>query len=135
MPVIRHAESRRTETPNAVMTTLASPAQGGASQVVWRVDMTAGQAGPVHAIDAEQVWTVLGGEATVELGDDSVTVGTGDTIVIPADVTRRITSGTPDGLTAIVVAPAGMRAYGTTAPVDPHCALPDAGKLVPAWVV
>ncbi|MEV4218481.1 cupin domain-containing protein [Nonomuraea sp. NPDC049725] len=135
MPVVRSAESRRTETPNAVMTTLASPAQGGSSQVVWRVDMTGGQAGPVHAIDAEQVWTVLDGGATVEVDGDTLTAGPGDTVVIPADVPRRITAAAPGGLAAIVVAPAGMRAYGTTAPVDPHCALPDAGKLVPAWVV
>ena len=61
MPVIRHADSRRTETPNAVMTTLASPSQGGAGQAVWRVDMRPGQAGPRHVIDTEQVWTVLAG--------------------------------------------------------------------------
>ena len=44
MPVIRHADSRRTETPTAVMTTLASPSQGGAGQAVWRVDMRPGLA-------------------------------------------------------------------------------------------
>src|SRR5215469_9563384 len=67
MPVIRHADSRRTETPNALMTTLASPTQGGAGHSVWRVDMRPSQAGPLHAIDTEQVWTVLDGGATIEL--------------------------------------------------------------------
>src|SRR5260370_6498573 len=93
MPLIRHPDSRRTETPNAVMTTLASPTQGGAGHAVWRVDMRAGQSGPLHAIDTEQVWTVLDGGATVELDGQVLTLGPGYTPVLPADAPRR---GSPD---------------------------------------
>ena len=135
MPVIRRAETRRTETPNAVMTTLASPAQGGAGQAVWRVDMRPGQAGPLHAIDTEQVWTVLDGGATVELDGQALTLGPGDTIILPADAPRRVSADPEAGLAAIAVAPAGTRAYtldGTR--VAPGCAVPDGDKLVPAWV-
>jgi quercetin dioxygenase-like cupin family protein len=136
MPVIRHADSRRTETPNAVMTTLASPTQGGAGHAVWRVDMRAGQAGPLHAIDTEQVWTVLDGGASVELDGQVLTVGPGDTLVLPADAPRRVSADPTVGLAAIAVAPPGTRAYpldGST--VSPTCAVPDGDKLVPAWVV
>jgi quercetin dioxygenase-like cupin family protein len=136
MPVIRHADGRRTQTPNAVMTTLASPTQGGAAHAVWRVDMAPGQSGPLHGIDTEQVWTVLAGAATVELDGGTLAVGPGDTLVIPADAPRRLTADPAAGLAAIVVAPAGMRAYpldGTTA--SPTCAVPDGDKLIPAWVV
>jgi quercetin dioxygenase-like cupin family protein len=135
MPVIRRAETRRTETPNAVMTTLASPIQGGAGQAVWRVDMRPGQAGPLHAIDTEQVWTVLDGGATVELDGQALTLGPGDTIILPADAPRRVSADPEAGLAAIAVAPAGTRAYtldGTR--VAPGCAVPDGDKLVPAWV-
>jgi quercetin dioxygenase-like cupin family protein len=135
MPVIRHADSRRTETPNAVMTTLASPSQGGARQAVWRVDMRPGQSGPLHAIDTEQVWTVLAGGATVELDGQVLTVEPGDTLVLPADAPRRLTADPAAGFAAIAVAPAGTRAYtldGTM--VAPGCAVPDGEKLVPAWV-
>jgi quercetin dioxygenase-like cupin family protein len=136
MPVIRHADSRRTETPNAVMTTLASPSQGGAGQAVWRVDMRPGQEGPLHAIDTEQVWTVLDGGATVELGGQVLTVGPGDTLVLPPDVPRRITADPAAGLAAIAAAPAGTRAYVLDdTRVAPGCAAPDGDKLVPAWVV
>lgn len=136
MTVIRHAESRRTETPNAVMTTLASPTQGGAGQAVWRVDMRPGQAGPLHAIDTEQVWTVLDGGATVELGAEKLTVGLGDTLVLPADVSRRLTADPATGLAAIVAAPAGMRAYVLDdTRVSADCAVPDGDKVLPAWVV
>jgi quercetin dioxygenase-like cupin family protein len=136
MPVIRRAETRRTETPNAVMTTLASPAQGGAGQAVWRVDMRPGQAGPLHAIDTEQVWTVLEGGAAVELDGQVLTVGPGDTLILPADAPRRVSADPAAGFAAIAVAPAGTRAYtldGTR--VAPGCAVPDGDKLVPAWVV
>jgi quercetin dioxygenase-like cupin family protein len=134
MPVIRSAESRRTETPNAVMTTLASPSQGNAASAIWRVDMKPGQAGPLHAIDAEQVWTVLEGGANVQLGTDTIAVGPGDTVVMPADLPRRITADPQAGLAAIVTAPAGMRAYvrGSSSP-GPDSAVPDRDKLVPAW--
>jgi quercetin dioxygenase-like cupin family protein len=135
MPVIRYAESRQTRTPVATMTTLASPTQGGAGQVVWRVDMESGKTGPLHAIDTEQVWTVLDGRATVELDGETFTVGPGDTLILPADAPRRLSTGAQAGFAAIAVAPAGTRAYtldGTR--VAPGCAVPDGDKLVPAWV-
>jgi quercetin dioxygenase-like cupin family protein len=135
MPVIRRAETRRTETPNAVMTTLASPTQGGAGQSVWRVDMRPGQAGPRHAIDTEQVWTVLDGGAAVDLDGQALTVGPGDTLILPADAPRRVSADPAAGFAAIVAAPAGSRAYLIDAgAVPPGRAVPDADKLIPAWV-
>jgi quercetin dioxygenase-like cupin family protein len=135
MRVIRSAETRRTETPNAVMTTLASPTQGESAQAVWRVEMRPGQPGPLHGIDAEQVWTVLAGGASIEVGADVARLHRGDTIVLPAGIARRITADTDGGLVAIVAAPAGMRAFfvkGTAADPQPEDA--DADKMVPAWV-
>lgn len=138
--VIRHAESRRTETPNAVMTTLASPSQGGAGHAVWRVDMSPGQSGPLHAWDTEQVWTVLDGSAAFELDGEVLTVAAGDTLILPADALRRISAGPAVSFAAIVVAPAGTRAYTpdstvAAAAVARGCAVPDGQKLTPAWSV
>jgi quercetin dioxygenase-like cupin family protein len=132
--VNRHADARRTVTPAATMTTLASPTHGGAAQPVWRVDMCPQAAGPTHAIDAQQIWTVLDGAATIEIDGDSVTLGAGDTIVITANARRRIIAH-HTGMSAIVVAPAGMRAYAPGVDVSPTCAVPDGDKLVPAWTV
>lgn len=124
MPVVRHAESRRTETPAALMTTLASPTLGGARRPVWRVDMRPGQEGPPHLIDTEQVWTVLHGSATIDIGGDAVVVAAGDTVVVPGAVPRRVVAGPDAGLAAIVVGEAGARA-GLVDGTD---------KGVPAWV-
>ena len=135
--VIRSGESRRTQVPSGLVTTLASPAQGGAGLAVWRMDITPGAAGPVHAYDTEQVWTVIGGAATVELDGGAIQLAPGDTLVIPAGATRQMIADPQAGVSAISVTPAGTRAYSTAGPlqVDPHCALPDGDKLVPAWVV
>lgn len=96
---------RVTETPNAVMTTYASPTQGSAGLSLWRVDMKAEAAGPLHVFDSEQIWTVLSGKATIELGDTEQAIVEDETIVFPAGVTRRVTATA--AFTALVVG------YGT----------------------
>ncbi|KJS57254.1 cupin domain-containing protein [Streptomyces rubellomurinus] len=135
MPVIRHADARRTETPNAVMTTYASPTQGATSLALWRVEMAADRQGPLHAMDAEQIWTFLTGSATVLLGDDTHTVTAGDTLVLPAGVARRITS--VEAFTAVVAAPSPSRAYNPDAVTPPGaCAAAprDDERVLPAWI-
>ncbi|WP_345392329.1 hypothetical protein [Nonomuraea salmonea] len=42
-----------------------------------------GMVGPVHAFDAELVWTWLDGAAVVTLGGERHEVGAGDTMVLP----------------------------------------------------
>jgi quercetin dioxygenase-like cupin family protein len=110
MPIVRREQCRRTETPNAVMTTLASPTLGGAECAIWRVDMNPGHAGPLHLFDREQVWTIVVGGAIVELGPHSESVAAGDTIILPPGVPRRMTADPGQGLCAIVTAAAGARA-------------------------
>jgi quercetin dioxygenase-like cupin family protein len=124
MPVIRSADRRRTETPNAVMTTLASPTLGSAGHSLWRVDMRPGAEGPAHAFDVEQVWTALDGGAAIELGGEVCTLAPGDTIVMPGGVPRRVRADPARGFVAIVTAPAGARA-STSEGVD---------RGVPAWI-
>ena len=58
--LVRAGQARRTETPNALMTTLASPSQGPTAGLsMWRVEMRAGQQGPPHVFDTEHVWHLL----------------------------------------------------------------------------
>ena len=92
---VRAGDSRRTETPNATMTTLASPTLGPTSGLsMWRVEMTAGAQGPPHVFDSEQLWTVLEGQVSVAVDDQTVELAAGDTIVLPADTERRISAAT-----------------------------------------
>ncbi|MFC4911277.1 cupin domain-containing protein [Actinomadura gamaensis] len=136
MTVIRAAETRRTTTPNGTMTSLATPTQGGTSALaVWRVEAVPGVTGPLHAFDAEQVWTCVGGAADFLVGDDRVGVASGDTLVLPAGVARQMIIS-PDGFQAVVAAPAGTVAYNPD-PAEPDgCELAPKGdeRLVPLWV-
>lgn len=110
MTVIRGTEARRSETASGVMTTFASPTQGGASRSLWRVDAKPGAEGPVHDFDAEQVWTWLTGSATVELGGETYQVTAGDTVVMPPRTVRRVLADPDEGYAAVVTAPAGAKA-------------------------
>jgi quercetin dioxygenase-like cupin family protein len=123
VPVVRHAEARRITTPNATMTSYATPTLGGAQTALWRVEMVPGSAGPLHSFDVEQVWTVLDGAATVELDGEPLVVGPGDTVVMPADVPRRVHADPAEGFTAIVTAPGG--ALATAAGAEP---------VLPPWI-
>ncbi|NUW43729.1 cupin domain-containing protein [Nonomuraea rhodomycinica] len=137
MSVVLSADTRKTETPNGVMTTLASPTQGGARQAVWRVDAKPGMVGPVHAFDAELVWTWLDGSAVVELGGERFEVGAGDTMVLPADVSRQMFADPERGFVSIVVAPAEAHAYNPEGESEPDaCDLAPKGseRIVPLWV-
>jgi quercetin dioxygenase-like cupin family protein len=124
VPVVRHADSRRTTTPNATMTTHASPTQGGTGRIaMWTVAMAPGAAGPDHVFDVEQVWTVLAGTVTVDLDGERSAAGPGDTLVLPPDVPRRVHADPAAGCTAVVAAPAGARATQ-----------PGAAPVLPPWI-
>jgi quercetin dioxygenase-like cupin family protein len=95
VPTITATQTRKTETPNAVMTTLASPTLGGTVDLaLWRVEMAVAASGPLHVVDSEQLLTVLSGAATVTLDGESHALGAGDTIVLPATSPRRIATDT-----------------------------------------
>ena len=127
MPVVRTSETRRSQTPAATMTTLASPTLGAAGRPVWRVDVAAGTpSGPLHVIDVEQIWTFIDGGAEVALAGEKFPVRAGDTLVVPADAERQVTADAEAGFSAIVTAPAGGRAW----------TLPREGDgIVPPWTV
>ncbi|GAB3813701.1 cupin domain-containing protein [Kribbella italica] len=91
---------RVTETPNAVMTTYASPTQGSQELSVWRVEMKATAQGPVHVVDSEQVWTGLSGHARISLGTEELELKAGEALVLPAGVERQVTA--TEDFTAVV---------------------------------
>ncbi|GAY12863.1 cupin domain-containing protein [Pseudonocardia sp. N23] len=124
MSVVRSGEVRRTETPNAVMTTFASPTLGGAGHALWQVEMAPGTSGPEHAMDAEQIWRAVAGAATVRVaGGEDVPLAPGDTVVLPAGVVRRVVADPATGFTAVVTGAGG--AHALVAGADP---------VVPAWI-
>jgi quercetin dioxygenase-like cupin family protein len=93
LSMVPAARARRTETPNALMTTLASPSQGPTARLsLWLVEMQAGQQGPPHVFDSEQVWHLLGGAAEITVDGTALALGPGDTVVLPAGAERQVTA-------------------------------------------
>ena len=89
------------ETPNAIMRTLAAPSLGSSDLAVWTVEMRAGQTGPAHRAEHEQVWVVLEGR----LGVDDAEYAAGETAVLAAGAERRITA--PEPVRALVASRGG----------------------------
>lgn len=88
-------------TSNATMRTYASPTHNGAAVAVWRTEMPAGAAGPVHTVSEDQVLVVLASQARIRLRDRVLDLVPGDGVVLPAGDERQV-SALGDGLTAIV---------------------------------
>ncbi|MGA5816290.1 cupin domain-containing protein [Kitasatospora sp. NPDC094028] len=117
------------------MTTCASPTQGSTALALWRVEMPADRQGPLHAMETEQIWTFLSGSATVLLGEETLTVAAGDTLVLPAGVVRRIAS--VEAFAAVVASASPSRAYNPDAVTPPGaCAAAprDDERVLPAWI-
>jgi quercetin dioxygenase-like cupin family protein len=121
---VRSVSMRRTETPNAVMTTLASPTQGQTDQLsLWRVEMRAGQRGPRHVFDSEQVWHVLAGELDVTIGDQTARLSAGDAAVLPAKTERQVSA-----VTATQIIVCGRGSAAVFVPGE------DAPRGTPPWI-
>jgi quercetin dioxygenase-like cupin family protein len=91
--LVRAGRTRRIETPNALMTTLASPSQGPSAELsMWLVEMRAGQQGPPHVFNTEQIWHLLEGEAEVTADTERLVLGPGDTVVLRAGTERQVSA-------------------------------------------
>jgi quercetin dioxygenase-like cupin family protein len=122
--VIKTSAARRTETPTGVMTTLASPTQGGSARLsLWRVETPAGRKGPVHTFDSEQVSSAAQGIITINAGEDVVELRAGDTVVVPRDVERQITA-----IETATVVVCGFGDAVASVPGEP------AARGTPAWI-
>src|SRR5437764_11666049 len=64
------------------------------SSPFWEVTMRAGQRGPQHEVDREQVWTVLAGEFRVTVDDEIVTLRSGDALRLAPRASRQIAAST-----------------------------------------
>jgi quercetin dioxygenase-like cupin family protein len=91
--VIHPADARRTTTPNATMTTLASPTVSGPTTIsLWRVEIEAGSSGPVHSFDSEQIWCLLSGSAEFVVNGERLRLDAGDTIRIAGQAVRQLSA-------------------------------------------
>src|SRR5262245_45975051 len=91
-------------------TSLATPSRGSTDTSVWQVEIEPGVAATPHSLTREEVFVVLGGEASVSLGDDRSVARTGDAIVVPAGVEFAIECASKDPLRLLCCLPVGGQA-------------------------
>ncbi|HYJ13442.1 MAG TPA: cupin domain-containing protein [Thermomicrobiales bacterium] len=120
---IRATEVRKTVTPNAVMTTLASPTLSGTTHhCLWQVEFEPRASGPHHSMDSEQIWYLESGLVRCEIGEEEVLLGPGDVIRLAGGVVRRFHA--VEASTFIVCGEPGARAATPTT----------TDGVIPAWI-
>jgi quercetin dioxygenase-like cupin family protein len=102
MAIYRRAEEREFFLAGNHMAGLATPSRDAASVEVWRARMDAGSATPPHQHDHEEVVVVLSGRGRARIGDEEVTFGAGDTLILPAGKVHQIFSETASESIAVM---------------------------------
>lgn len=111
MTHLKLAEVRSTETPAATMRTYTSPTTEVPSPLaLWRTEMAAGTAGPVHTVDVDHVVVVLEGSLLAEVDGEQHVVAPGDALTLPAGSSRRLASGEDEPLVTLTAAQPGSAA-------------------------
>lgn len=110
MPVITAPGKPTHELPGTRFTSLATPSRGSARTSVWEVDIEPGTPAAPHELLTEEIFVVLQGEATVELGGQTSVAKPGDTIVVPPETPFALSSTGTANLRAICCMPAGGQA-------------------------
>lgn len=101
MPIERAADHPTFELGGNAITSLAAPARGSDETALFRVDLPAAGALPVHHHDHFDVFTVTAGSASMYIDTDVSQIGVGDAVVVPPEAIHWLEAG-PDGATIVV---------------------------------
>jgi quercetin dioxygenase-like cupin family protein len=122
MPVERAADHPTFELGTTRITSFAAPARGASEAALYRADLPAGGGLPPHHHDHLDVFTVVEGEGTFHIDDDTFDLAEGDAAVVPVGAVHYLEAG-PRGLSIMVAMLAGTKMVRA-----------DGSEAVPAWV-
>ncbi|HET9660314.1 MAG TPA: cupin domain-containing protein, partial [Thermomicrobiales bacterium] len=109
MKVIREAHLEFVETPGANATVgVATPSRGAEEVSVIRQRQQPGGGNPAHVHDREEVMIVLHGSVAVALDGETITLETGDTLIVPARTAHQLSNAGETEAEWLLVAPAGV---------------------------
>ncbi|HEX3690291.1 MAG TPA: cupin domain-containing protein [Solirubrobacteraceae bacterium] len=108
--VIRRAEAPEFGEGGTRITGYGSPTRGSESVAAWEVALDPGAGSPEHTLTHDEVFIVLGGEATFEIEGRRHQVGRGDAICVPPEVAFRLSNAGAERFTAICAMAAGGQA-------------------------
>lgn len=122
MPVERSADHPTFELGGNAITSFAAPARGSEEIALYRAEVPPGGGLPPHTHDHFDVFTVVAGGGLIHLGDETVEVAVGDSVVVPIGVRHFLEAGS-EGASIIVSMIAGTRLIRD-----------DGSESVPEWV-
>jgi quercetin dioxygenase-like cupin family protein len=109
MNVLRESDLTYIETPGANATAGIATASRGAQEVsVIRQRQQPGGGNPPHTHDREEVMLVTEGSVEVRIGDDTVRLQAGDTLVVPAQTLHQLANSGETEAAWLLIAPAGV---------------------------
>jgi mannose-6-phosphate isomerase-like protein (cupin superfamily) len=110
--------------PGLSVVALAAPSRGSAETCVWRITMAPGTPATPHALDREEIFVALSGQARLDVGDQHQAFASGDALVVPAGETLMLSNPGPEPFTALAVLPVGGQAV-----------LPGGERFSPPWTL
>lgn len=122
MPVERAAEHPTFELGGNTITSYAAPARGADEAALYRVDVAPGGGLPRHHHDHLDVFFVQDGDGTFYLGDETLALNAGDSVVVPVGEWHHLEAG-PNGAAIVVAMLPGTRLIRE-----------DGSEIVPPWV-
>jgi quercetin dioxygenase-like cupin family protein len=109
MNVLRAAETTYIDTPGNNATAGIATASRGATEVsVIRQRQQPGGGNPPHTHDREEVMLVTEGIVDVRIGDETVQLHAGDTLVVPAQTVHQLANAGDTEAAWLLIAPAGV---------------------------
>lgn len=114
MKLIRNTESQSFQTPNALVTPMATPRLGSDQISVIRQKMGNGKSNPTHTQTSEEVMVMLSGTVTVTVDKEIVSLSAGDTLIVPAEVPHSIENTSGGESEWLIISPVGMQFKGPT---------------------
>jgi len=122
MPVIRSTEAVVHEIHGARFVSYATPLTGSKELCAWRGEIPPGHKAPVHTVNREEIFHLLGGELLITLDGRTERITAGDTVVINPGATLGVENSAQETAVSWVTTSIGLRAE-----------LADGSVLTPPW--
>lgn len=99
------------ELPGNRLCGLATRGRGSSETALWNHALEPGAESPPHWHDHDQVIYVLAGSGQIVIGEEEVTLTSGDVAVAPARIPHQVRAAADEGLDTLVAMPATLRTF------------------------